>query len=310
MGFGLHAGKAVQGAIGSQRKIDATYVSEAVELSECLESLTKRYGIKMLMSGEFHGLLHCSVSRKCRKVDQLLLNNDDEDDFMSDFAMYPEEENILELFTYDMDVEAVFRDQSGNAALEGNKPDSSIADPNDIDSSHGQIRELFWFSRNNPKSAQGNKGRPSRRLSVFNKGSSAHTNSFTGSDSKMLSTLNLEAVNENQNIQGRLKQNEPLVQIGELTLPNGAALYHIDVWIGEELRRIRSKYEGPGNKFPFQKTYEAGLKAFYGREWDHAKSCFNSILDRFDDGPSQYFLNKIEKHGNVPPRNFSRYNKL
>lgn len=42
MGFGLHAGKAVQGAIGSQRKIDATYVSEAVELSECLGSLTKK----------------------------------------------------------------------------------------------------------------------------------------------------------------------------------------------------------------------------------------------------------------------------
>lgn len=28
MGFGLHAGKAVQGAIGSQRKLDATYISE------------------------------------------------------------------------------------------------------------------------------------------------------------------------------------------------------------------------------------------------------------------------------------------
>lgn len=54
MGFGLHAGKAVQGAIGSQRKIDATYVSEAVERAEFLEASTKKYGLNMLMSGNFH----------------------------------------------------------------------------------------------------------------------------------------------------------------------------------------------------------------------------------------------------------------
>ena len=54
MGFGLHAGKAVQGAIGSQRKIDATYVSEAVERAEFLEASTKKYGLNMLMSGSFH----------------------------------------------------------------------------------------------------------------------------------------------------------------------------------------------------------------------------------------------------------------
>ena len=35
MGFGPYAGKAVQGAIESQRKIHGTYVSEAVEFSEC-----------------------------------------------------------------------------------------------------------------------------------------------------------------------------------------------------------------------------------------------------------------------------------
>ena len=37
MGFGLHAGKAVQGAIGSSRKLDATYISESVERAEFLE---------------------------------------------------------------------------------------------------------------------------------------------------------------------------------------------------------------------------------------------------------------------------------
>lgn len=73
MGFGLHAGTAVQGAIGSTRKIDATYVSEAVERAEYLESSTKKYGLKMLMSDSFHKLLHPNNRRRCRKIDQILI---------------------------------------------------------------------------------------------------------------------------------------------------------------------------------------------------------------------------------------------
>ncbi len=57
MGFGLHAGKAVQGAIGSQRKLDATYISESVERAEFLESNTKTYGVPVLMSDAFYNLL-------------------------------------------------------------------------------------------------------------------------------------------------------------------------------------------------------------------------------------------------------------
>ena len=53
LGFGLHAGKAVEGAIGSQRKLDATYVSNEVELVEFLEDRTKTYGVMILMSGKF-----------------------------------------------------------------------------------------------------------------------------------------------------------------------------------------------------------------------------------------------------------------
>ena len=73
MGFGLHAGTAVQGAIGSQRKLDATYISESVEQAEFLESSTKKYGVPVLMSDSFYDLLDSSNKYRCRKVDQLLL---------------------------------------------------------------------------------------------------------------------------------------------------------------------------------------------------------------------------------------------
>ena len=80
MGFGLHAGKAVQGAIGSQRKLDATYISESVERAEFLESSTKTYGVPLLMSDAFYDLLSSSNRLRCRKVDQLLLLTEQDGD--------------------------------------------------------------------------------------------------------------------------------------------------------------------------------------------------------------------------------------
>jgi class 3 adenylate cyclase len=77
MGFGLHAGTAVQGAIGSQRKLDATYISESVERAEFLESSTKTYGVPILMSDSFYNLLDPANRRRCRKVDQLLILNEE-----------------------------------------------------------------------------------------------------------------------------------------------------------------------------------------------------------------------------------------
>jgi class 3 adenylate cyclase len=105
MGFGMHAGRAVQGAIGSQRKIDPTYVSEAVELSEVLESSTKKYGVKLLMSESFHRLLHTSNRRRCRKVDQIIIRDDDEGDD-DDLTLNGE---IMELFTFDVRTRLFYR---------------------------------------------------------------------------------------------------------------------------------------------------------------------------------------------------------
>ena len=77
-GFGLHAGKAVQGAIGSQRKLDATYISESVERSEFLESATKTYGVPLLMTDSVYNLLDPSNRYRCRKIDQLIMLSEEE----------------------------------------------------------------------------------------------------------------------------------------------------------------------------------------------------------------------------------------
>ena len=53
LGFGLHFGRAVQGAIGSDRKLDVTYISSNVELAEWCEGSTKTYGVNLLMTKDF-----------------------------------------------------------------------------------------------------------------------------------------------------------------------------------------------------------------------------------------------------------------
>lgn len=52
IGFGLHLGWSIEGAIGSEYKIDASYLSPNVNVSSMLESATKNYGVLILISGD------------------------------------------------------------------------------------------------------------------------------------------------------------------------------------------------------------------------------------------------------------------
>lgn len=71
IGSGLHVGWAIEGAIGSNRKIDATYLSPHVNNTEYLESSTKQYGVPLLMSEPFFRLLSPAASKYCRQVDRI-----------------------------------------------------------------------------------------------------------------------------------------------------------------------------------------------------------------------------------------------
>ena len=50
MGFGLHVGWAIEGAIGSEFKIDASYLSPNVNMAARLEGMTKIYGVPLLIT--------------------------------------------------------------------------------------------------------------------------------------------------------------------------------------------------------------------------------------------------------------------
>lgn len=64
MSFGMDAGWAVEGAVGSNHKIDATYLSSHVNMASRMMSACKQYKLSILMSQAVEELL----SKECRMV--------------------------------------------------------------------------------------------------------------------------------------------------------------------------------------------------------------------------------------------------
>lgn len=71
LGFGMHLGWAIEGAIGSEFKIDASYLSPHVNMAARLESDTRYYGCNILITGEFRDSLTEGVRDECRLIDNV-----------------------------------------------------------------------------------------------------------------------------------------------------------------------------------------------------------------------------------------------
>jgi class 3 adenylate cyclase len=69
MGFGLHAGWAIEGAVGSIHKVDATYLSPHVNMAARLETSSRQYGVSLLASQNFYDLLSHDGQETMRRLD-------------------------------------------------------------------------------------------------------------------------------------------------------------------------------------------------------------------------------------------------
>lgn len=67
--YGMDAGWAVEGAVGSEYKIDATYLSPHVNMASRMMSATKQYGVTILLSKAVQELLSLSCREKLRHLD-------------------------------------------------------------------------------------------------------------------------------------------------------------------------------------------------------------------------------------------------
>ena len=71
MGFGLHLGYSIEGAIGSTFKIDASYLSPNVNEASKLEEKTKEYGVQLIISEQFVNHMSEEARKKVRILDVL-----------------------------------------------------------------------------------------------------------------------------------------------------------------------------------------------------------------------------------------------
>ena len=302
MGFGLHAGKAVQGAIGSQRKLDATYISNAVEQAEYLESSTKRYGVKMLMSGEFYTLLHKSNQRRCRQLDQVFFRDEDGDEYEEPPS--PDDFEKMELYTFDMD----------DSTFTSSKLDRSSS----LSSGSASALERTSVSERGSRAGSEYRSTLSASLglsnSVHNVVHSINATNHSHRDSKGRRwSMNIWNLNNVRSVERNIRERTIVEEDGEpteavyekLILPTELCIYDPKIWLGEDMRQIRGRYT---DGVFFQK-FNTGLQMYFNGDWENARDCFQMIDSRINDGPSRYFLKKMQDTNYYPPRGFTGWSE-
>ena len=78
MGFGLHYGYGIEGAIGSTYKIDASYLSPNVNIAARLESATRQFGVSLLISGPLYEKCSDDLKRICRFIDCVMVKGSEQ----------------------------------------------------------------------------------------------------------------------------------------------------------------------------------------------------------------------------------------
>ena len=89
LGSGIHAGWAIEGALGSEYKIDASYLSPHVNLTMGLEEATKIYGVPFVVSNAYYDLTSKEVQESLRPLDKVTLHGSKE---------------VITIYTFDVDI--------------------------------------------------------------------------------------------------------------------------------------------------------------------------------------------------------------
>eukprot|EP00929_Paragymnodinium_shiwhaense_P002445 TRINITY_DN102704_c0_g1_i1.p1 TRINITY_DN102704_c0_g1~~TRINITY_DN102704_c0_g1_i1.p1 ORF type:complete len:1045 (+),score=297.93 TRINITY_DN102704_c0_g1_i1:291-3425(+) len=71
MSFGLHYGWAIEGAVGTEFKIDASYLSPTVAVAESVERACQVYDVQIVISEVAISLCTKEVRLQCRKIDRV-----------------------------------------------------------------------------------------------------------------------------------------------------------------------------------------------------------------------------------------------
>lgn len=71
--FGLHMGWTIEGAIGSEYKIDACYLSPHTQIGYRIESLCEEYDMQIILSENLYNLMSLKARNTLRKIDVITM---------------------------------------------------------------------------------------------------------------------------------------------------------------------------------------------------------------------------------------------
>jgi class 3 adenylate cyclase len=121
LGIGLHTGKLMLGTIGDRGRLDTTVISDAVNLSSRIESLTKIYGAGILVSEDLMKKLKNRGNYSERYIDRVAVKGKTEPVTIIEILEgVPDEEKALKLSTKQDFEHAVNFYQNGNITVARN----------------------------------------------------------------------------------------------------------------------------------------------------------------------------------------------
>ena len=280
IGCGLHVGWAIEGAIGSDKKIDASYISPHVNWSEHLESSTKEYGVAVLMSEPFYDLLSPEAKLHCRQVDRIRKGDD-----------------ITALFTYD-----------SNLGQEFSKPESAFDERKRLNTIRKQTRIQAQLKKGYRRmivdgddenripggfSSQGTTSRRPKQNGALHLSPPAKNSSLMSFSSDQANSI--------------LRGSAGSSSIGALGEAPDIIIKPVteDVWKqDEDMVRLRRHFTDEQRRL-----WSDGMVAYLAGHWSEASIAFGKVLQLSGglDGPSRLLLSRIEAKGGTAPDDWDGY---
>lgn len=310
IGCGLHVGWAIEGAIGSNRKIDASYLSPHVSTSEYLESSTKRFGSSLLLSDAFYHLLSPAAAACCRQVDRVRRS---------------EAEAPMGIYVFDADLD---QDWVHSRAMAERLPKNRLQEAAQKMIQQQRAQQQNALHHHQSTSA------PGRRASVnsipdLSGGMPARPRASIHPNQRMLlqspSAAFLQHMPFHQSAANIPTEDKSLVELEEARVDAEAAAaeaerrtqppsvivapYTQDIWTEDaDIIALRRHVSSAA----FQQTWNRGISAYLQGDWHQARDCFHEtnhlvFLTGSRDGPSIALAERIDNAGGVAPQDWPGY---
>lgn len=330
IGCGLHVGWAIEGAIGSNRKIDASYLSPHVNMTEYLESSTKAYGVPLLLSEPFYRLLSPAAAKYVRQVDRVRRSMAEEP---------------VGLYTYDADVNIDWEDVARRRKLSPKErfaaaarkmtkttPNNNNNNNNPIGAENGDpsppnaqipLSPLPSVSTSAPI-AHGATGRsgsvdfsnetppiplhgvksthtpvvgatPLPSVSKPAKATASTHSSQAPSRNPRVTPVNSRHVEDVENPHGSKEAGAPVIVV---------PTYTQEIWVEDlDIMELRHRVNDS-----FRVIWAKGMEAYISGDWQKARDIFHETNQMSgSDGPSKFMIEEIDSHGGTAPHDWPGY---